>query len=255
MNLRTKLFDRLHSLFRITEPQSWSRVSAADILSVPGAGKVALNKLRLYLAHRGISLRGDNPPAYWIRTLGEPQPNGGECVGTCPFTIVIDTNETYPFAFDCIFDSSDQRVVVPTVRKPLYTSGLADYTVQGFELDIQIERKADDLESSMTERREIFEAELCRLSDCCQYAWVVVEKQWSEILGDDHRHGARAKSVSRTVISWQTKYPGVHWWFCAGRYHAEQVAFRLLESAWWNIMRQGSTKLATELSDELFSPI
>jgi len=256
MNLRSKIMIRLHSLFRITELQSWSRVSAADILSVPDVGKSTLNKLRLHLAHRGIVLRGDNPPAYWLEILGQPKPEPGECAaGICPFTIVIDTNETYPFAFDSIFDDKDQRVVVSTMRSPLYLSGLADYTIKGFEQDIAIERKADDLESSMSERRDIFEQELSRLNDCCQHAWVVVEKQWSEILGDDHRHGARARSVSRTVISWQVKYPGVQWWFCAGRYHAEQVAFRLLEKAWWNLMRSSASEALSDVLTDLCDPV
>lgn len=256
MNLTTKLSRRLHSLFRITTPESWARISAADVLAVPDCGKVALNKLRLYLAHRGVSLRGDNPPAYWLEMLGKPRPDDlQQCVGVCPFTIVIDTNETYPFPFDSIYDREGNHVQVPTVRRPLYTSGLADYTIDGMELDVQIERKAEDLESSMSERRDIFEQEICRLNDCCAHAWVIVEKQWSDILQDDHTHGARAKSISRTVIAWQVKYPGVHWWFCAGRYHAEQVAFRLLEKAYWELMRAKTAHVMAGITGDLFAEV
>lgn len=256
MNLKSKIFTRLTSLFRITSPESWARISAADVLAVPDVGKVALNKLRLYLAHRGVSLRGDNPPAYWLETLGKPKPDDlSQCVGVCPFTVVIDTNETYPFPFDSIFDRDDNRVHVPTVRRPLYTAGLADYTIDAMELDVQIERKAEDLESSMSERREIFEAEICRLNDCCTHAWVIVEKQWSDILQDDHTHGARAKSISRTVIAWQVKYPGVGWWFCAGRYHAEQVAFRLLEKVYWQKMREQSVQIIGGITADIFKEV
>jgi len=206
MNLKSKIFIRLTSLFRITEPQSWCRISAADVLAVPDCGKVALNKLRLYLAHRGLSLRGDNPPAYWLETLGQVQPDGLHAdgfppYGVCPFTIVIDTNETFPFTFDQIGDRDWNLVKVPTVRRPLYTSGLADYTIDGMETLIQLERKAEDLASSMSERRDIFEQEIRRLSEMCEYAAVIVESPWSEILADDHTHGARAKSISRTVIA------------------------------------------------------
>lgn len=256
MNLNTKTFRRLASLFRITSPESWARISAADVLAVPDVGKVALNKLRLYLAHRGVSLRGDNPPAYWLRTLGAPKTDDlQQCIGVCPFTIVIDTNETYPFPFDQVFDREDNRVEVPTVRRPLYTIGLADYTINGMELDVQIERKAEDLESSMSERRDVFEEEICRLNDCCTHAWVIVEKQWSDILQDDHTHGARAKSISRTVIAWQVKYPGVGWWFCAGRYHAEQVAFRLLEKVWWLKHREKTAAMVAAVTDDLFEEV
>ena len=255
MNLKSEIMKRCHSLFRITEPQSWSRVSASDVLAVPGAGKVALNKLRLYLAHRGISLRDDNPPAYWIETLGKfTESRKDQCVGVVPFQIVIDTNETYPFTFDTIFDSDDNNIVVPIVRKPLYLSGFADYTIQGMECDIQIERKADDLASSMSERRDIFEAELCRLNQMCEYAAVVVEYPWSEIL-EGSIHGARAKSISRTVHSWAVRYPGVHWWFLNGRYHAEQFTFRLLEKFYWQKQQERTKMVVADLVNELFLEI
>lgn len=254
MNLKTKTFSRLISLFRITEPQSWARVSAADVLAVPDVGKVALNKLRLYLAHHGVSLRGDNPPAYWLETLSKPAAESSP-VGACPFTVVIDTNETYPFPFDSIHDRDGALVSVPTVRRPLYLSGLADYTIDGMETLIQIERKAEDLAPSMSERRDIFEAEVRRLSEMCEFAAVVVETPWEQILSDEHQHGARAKSISRTVIAWQVAYPGVHWWFCAGRYHAEQVCFRLLEKFWWQKMRERGQFVIEDVTKDLFGEV
>ncbi len=254
MNLKSKIMIRLHSLFRITEPQSWSRVSAADVLAVPDCGKVALNKLRLYLAHRGISLRGDNPPSYWLETLSK-QADESQPVGACPFTIVIDTNETFPFTFDSIADRDGNHVNVPFVHRPLYTSGLADYTIDGMECDIQIERKAEDLAPSMSERREIFEGEIRRLSEMCEYAAVIVEHPWRDVLEDSHQHGARAKSISRTVIAWQVAYPGVHWWFCDGRYHAEQVCFRLLEKFWWQKMRERSQGVIESVMGDVFQEV
>lgn len=254
MNLKTKTFCRLVSLFRITEPQSWARVSAADILAVPDVGKVALNKLRLYLAHHGVSLRGDNPPAYWLETLSKPADESSP-VGACPFTVVIDTNETYPFPFDSIHDRDGALVRVPTVRRPLYLSGLADYTIDGMETLIQIERKAEDIAPSMSERRDIFEAEVRRLSEMCEFAAVVVEHPWRDILSDDHVHGARAKSISRTVQSWMINYPGVHWIMCEGRYMAEQMTFRLLEKFYWKKMRERSQFTIQDVTAGLFSEV
>lgn len=236
MNLKSKVMVRLHSLFRITEPQSWSRVTAAEILNVPNVGKSTLNKLRLYLAHRGISLRGDNPPAYWLDTLNRVGESGEEIRGVCPFTVIIDTNETYPFPFDQIYDSDKNLVSIRTVRQPLYQMGLADYTIQGMEEEIQIERKAEDLATSLSERRESFEQEISRLNGMCEFAAVVCEHPWRDILSDEHQHGARAKSISRTVQAWMIKYPGVHWIMCDGRYHAEQLTYRLLERFWWSKM-------------------
>lgn len=254
MNVTSKISRRLHSLFRITEPQSWARVSSADILAVPGVGKKTLNELRLYLAHRGLNLRGDNQPAYWIEALKD---RGGDApvFGVCPFTIVIDTNETYPFEFTEQQDSEGRIIKVPTVRRPLYLSGLADYTIDGFETDIQIERKADDIYSSMSERREIFEGEIERLNDMCDFAAVICEIPRSTIIMDNNRFGARAKSILNTVSSWRVRFPGVHFCFCDGRWDAEQECFRLLSGWWWRKQRERSHGVIAELVGDLFAEV
>ncbi len=41
-----------------------------------------------------------------------------------------------------------------------------------------IERKAEDLAPTMSERRDIFEAEVRRLSEMCEFAAVNVETPW-----------------------------------------------------------------------------
>ena len=254
MNLTSKISKRLHSLFRITEPQSWGRLSSADILSVPGVGKKALNELRLYLAHRGLSLRGDNPPAYWIETLSG---KGGDApeFGVCPFTVVRDTNEGNPFEFDQITDSEGRLIRVPIVVRPLYLSGLADYTIDGFETEIQIERKADDLYSSMSERRDIFEGEIERLNDMCDFAAVICEVPRSTVILDNNRHGARAKSIINTVSSWRVRFPGVHFIFCDGRWDAEQECWRLLSGWWWRRQRQRTETVIREITNDLFAEV
>ena len=240
MNVRSKAFREAASLFRCSGPGDWRRVSAADVLSVPGCGKTFLRRLRLYLARHAISLRNDNPPAYWLRVL---QPDGGgEVSGVCPFRIVVDVNETLPFSWDAIRDSDGKPITVPTIRRAMYRDGLADYSIDGMEHLIQIERKGDDLPSSLAQRRDEFESEIRRLSEYCEFAAVVVEHPWRDFLRDDHEHGARARSISRTVLQWQVLYPGVHWWFCEGRHHAENVAFRLMERFWWTKQREAITE-------------
>lgn len=254
MNLTSKISRRLHSLFRITEPQSWSQISAADVLAVPGVGKKSLNELRLYLAHRGISLKGDNPPAYWIETLksetGDPPQ-----FGVCPFTVVRDTNEGHPFDFDQICDSEGRPIRVPIVTRPLYLSGLADYTIDGFETEIQIERKADDIYSSMSERRDIFEAEIERLNDMCDFAAVICEVPRSTIIMDNNRFGARSKSILNTVSSWRVRFPGVHFCFCDGRWDAEQECWRLLSGWWWRRQRQKTEIRIQEVTKDIFAEV
>lgn len=254
MNLTSKTSRRLHSLFRISEPQSWCRVSSADVLAVPGVGKKALNELRLYLAHRGLALRGDNPASYWIETLTG---HGGDApqFGVCPFTIVRDTNEGNPFEFDQITNSDGLLIRVPIVVRPLYLSGLADYSIVGHETEIQIERKADDLYSSMSERRDIFEAEIERLNDMCDFAAVICEVPRSTVIMDNNRFGARAKSIINTVSSWRVRFPGVHFIFCDGRWDAEQECWRLLSGWWWRKQRQKTTQTVDELSAAIWGEV
>jgi hypothetical protein len=175
--------------------------------------------------------------------------------GTCPFTIVVDTNETHPFMFDAIQDHDGNLIRVPVVRRPLYLSGLADYTIDGMEMDVQIERKADDLYSSMSERREIFEGEISRLNSMCEFAAVICEIPRSTVIMDNNRFGARAKSIINTVSHWRVRYPGVHFIFCDGRYDAEQECWRLLSAFWWMKMRERSSPLIQEIAGSLFSEV
>jgi hypothetical protein len=236
MNLQSKSYREASARFRISQPADWQRITAADILAVDGCGRMFVNRLRMWLARRGLNLRGDNPAAYWLATL-RPS-DAGEIVGTCPFTIVVDTNETLPFSWETIRDRDGQLIRVETERRPMYRAGLADYTIAGLETEIQIERKGDDLPSSLIHRREEFETEIHRLSDTCQFAAVVVEHSWRDFLGGEYESQINPRSIHRTVLQWQISYPGVHWWFCEGRSHAENVTFRLLERFWWQWQRQ-----------------
>jgi len=256
MNLNSKVMKSITDKFKIVDLSQWTIVSPADILSVRGAGDTVLNKIRLYLAHRGLSLRQDNPPSYWLDVLCPPvEPDDHVIHGVCPFTVIVDSNETYPFAFDSVFDKNGNRVKVPIEHQALWTMGLGDYTIKGMELDIQIERKADDIFPSLGIRREKFEEEIRRLSDTCHYAAVVCEYSWRGILDALSPQGMSLKTISRTVVSWQVKYPGVHWWFCEGRNHAEAVAYQLLEKFYWNQTKTHTKNLSAHSVSDLFAPI
>ncbi|MCP4507986.1 MAG: hypothetical protein GY826_16580, partial [Fuerstiella sp.] len=235
---------RVTDHYRISTIEDWRLIRAADVLRVQGVGKGYLNKLRLWLAHKSINLRDDNTPAYWLEVLTKRVKCTGKephSFGVCPFTIIVDSNETFPFMFTSMTDSDGNIVNVPTVREPLWTLGLADYSIRGMEEDIQIERKSlEDLLGTLSGRRENFEAEIARLDGLCSYAAIVCEAQWSDILHDTHEHGPRAKSVSRTFLSWSIKYPRVHWIMCAGREHAEIVTYQLLKKFWWQAQKEES---------------
>lgn len=173
-----------------------------------------------------------------------------EQMAICPFKVVADVNEGIPYRFTGIKTDSSKggrALAVEIVQKPLYamyrerihikgkgfTKGLADYSIDGLEPFVQIERKSlEDLYSTLGGRRNDFEAEIARL-DMCQYAAVVIEADWQTILLNPPKHTRLPpKTISRTVQSWSIRYPRVHWFTCSGRDHAEVFTFRLLEMFW-----------------------
>jgi hypothetical protein len=242
MTLPAKL-RRVFDYYGLVDVRDWSSLTAADVLIVPDIGPKTLDKVRLYLAHRGLNLRHDNPASYWLEHLDVPAAGNDEPIerrGTCPFTVIIDTNETFPFTFESIVDSEGKPVSVPTRREPLYTRGMADYTIAGFEHDIQIERKGDDLPSSLAQRRENFEEEVASLDGMCEFSAIVIEHEWSEFIETHPGHGASVNAVARTWLSWSLRYPGVKWFWCPGRAAAEQMTFWLLERFWWHKTRYES---------------
>jgi len=168
----------------------------------------------------------------------------------CPFRIIVDVNEGFPYRFSgLVTDKSEgeRPIVVETVARPLYQAfkktvqvkgqwfnkGLADYTIEGMEEEVQVERKSlEDLYGTLGGRRDDFEAEIARLN-LCRFAAVVIEASWAEILFSPPSHSKLLpKTVSRTVQSWSIRYPAVHWFTCAGRQHAEAFTFQVLNMFW-----------------------
>jgi len=161
----------------------------------------------------------------------------------CPFTIVIDSNEGAPFQFVGIKGRSKNGVrlpvVVKTVKKPMWNFGrdvhgvgLADYSIDGLEELVQVERKSvDDLFGTLSGRRENFENEIARLNRQCEAAWVLVEGGYGSI-ASYKGHGPEPSSVIGTVISWGQRYQRVHWILAGSRDMAERLAFRFLERYW-----------------------
>lgn len=253
---------RVRDYYGIHTLNDWRKLSPADVTFVDGVGQATLDHIRLYLAARGMTLKGDHTPEHWEREIGRAkivqEVADDETHEVCQFTIIVDVNETLPYRFDSIRTDKGVPVIVNTERLPLYRYGLADYTIRGMEQDIQIERKGDDLPSSLTARRAEFEQEIYRLDQTCEFAAVVVEHEWSEILQDTHEHGASAKVISRTVQSWSIKYPRVHWFMCANRSHAELLTFRLLDK-FWRLKREEIAQADSIVRDieeqKLFGPL
>lgn len=149
----------------------------------------------------------------------------------CPFEVVIDTREQAPYSFADVranVDKNEARYVVTTRRA---TIPVGDYSIFGYPQCV-IERKSKaDLYGSVA-RRKNFESRLERMN-LLRYSAVIIEADWREILTDPPRHSKlNPKSLFRTVLAWDQRFPGVHWWAMPGREVAEATTFRMLERFW-----------------------
>lgn len=158
--------------------------------------------------------------------------------------ILIDTREQAPYRFAAIKPDAtpaskrDAPPLTPAgflaVETRIGTLSSGDYSLAGFTGAIAIERKskADAFGTIGTANRERFERELVRLATY-EFAAVVVEAEWSEIVSSPPPHTqVKPKTIMRSVLAWQQRYPQVHWWFVPGREAGEQVTYRILERFW-----------------------
>jgi ERCC4-type nuclease len=152
---------------------------------------------------------------------------------TCPFIIVCDTREQTPYAFAGLAADAKARNRPLVVHTQRGTLGQGDYSLLGFEAWVAVERKsAADLFGTLGQARRRFERELARLQSL-QFAAVVVEAEWSELLKDPPRHSRlNPRTVFRSVVAWQQRFNRVHWSFLPGRRAAEAAVFRILERYW-----------------------
>lgn len=150
-----------------------------------------------------------------------------------PFAVVVDTRENAPYDFHGIrADSRDGGgpVVVRIVRRGLPTG---DYSLEGFEDEVAIERKSlDDLYGTLGGGRKRFEREMERLA-AMRWACVVIEASWTRILTRPPvQSRLRPKTILRSVDAWSIRFPNVHWRTADTRGLAERMTFRLLERYW-----------------------
>ena len=150
-----------------------------------------------------------------------------------PFTLVIDSREQTPYAFAGLRSDADagrQPLLVRTVTRGLEAG---DYSLEGFERLVAVERKSlSDLFTTLGQARARFVRELQRLASY-DFAAVVVEGTWEDVLvRPPSRSQLNAKTVFRSVVAWQQRYPRVHWWMCPSRAFAEVATFRMLERFW-----------------------
>jgi len=135
-------------------------------------------------------------------------------------TIIEDTREQKGYSFANIEPK-------PKVISKGLKSG--DYSIQGMETEIAVERKSKaDAFQSFGRNRKRFERELVRLSKMT-FAAVVVEADWSEVLNNPpKRTRLNPKTLFVSRIAWEQRH-GIHFWFCFNREFAEKTTYRILE--------------------------
>lgn len=155
------------------------------------------------------------------------------------FTVVIDTREQSPYAFESIRgDANDGYRPIQVLRR-MGTLKQGDYSIDGLERQIAVERKSlPDLFGTLSQGRDRFIAELARLAGL-EFSAVVVEADWATILNDPPRFSQLCpKTVYRSVIAWQQRFPTVHWWTCPDRAFAEVTTYRILERYWIDFQKR-----------------
>lgn len=147
-----------------------------------------------------------------------------------PVRVVVDSREQQPYKFTKISADQKDGGGRTRIKSVVGTLDSGDYSLEGYENEIAIERKSlADFFGTLGQGRERFLKELQRLDEGYQFAAVVVESEWSEIL-QGYRHSRLSpKTIYRSVVAWGFRYPRVRWWFVAGRGMGEVTTFRLLE--------------------------
>ena len=142
-----------------------------------------------------------------------------------PKTVIVrDSREQMPFLFHSF--GEEVEIVVRCLNA-------GDYSIDGYESQIAIERKSiGDLYGSLTRDRERFEKEFQRLADY-EFSAVVVESPWTHICNPSHydrywRSKASPSSIIGSILSWSIKYP-TKWFLCPDRLFAERTTLRLLQ--------------------------
>ncbi len=242
--------------FGIAEPGDWGAVEPKWILGIDGVGPVTLSHIRMYLAARDLTLKNDRTAQYWKENLSAAricQTMGNESLADGPvdsaiinpFTVLIDSAEQQPFSFKGLETDADlggRPLIVPIEWRCLgrHPDSLGDYSIEGFQGRIHVERKSlDDAHGTILGwggRRERFEKELENLNSIYR-SYVIVEASFGQLISSAPEWGKRSatdnrKAIFRSILAWQHRFPLVHWEFCDDRRLAEVTCFRILERFW-----------------------
>lgn len=147
-----------------------------------------------------------------------------------PFTILIDSREQTPWLFEGITRMHQGAPYVLEI--PINVKGLktGDYTIEGFENNVCVERKSvGDIIGTITRGRKRFEKELTRMQNM-EYSAVVIEGEWKTVLrkcfADTQMNPV---SLDSSILAFMMRYPKTHWLFRPGRFAAMKTTFKLFD--------------------------
>lgn len=165
--------------------------------------------------------------------LRKEQKRKRRIAGTFPATILIDKQEGHPFTFANLEGDSPKFVPWSVITKRADLRPYGDYTLEGYERQVAIERKSlSDLYQTISQGRDKFVRELERLATL-EYAAVIIEAGWRRILEEPPEMAKLLpRVIIRSVMAWTIRYPNIHWWPCESRRMAEGVCFQLLRWYW-----------------------
>ncbi len=150
---------------------------------------------------------------------------------TVPFTVVRDQRENAPYQFLGLTADAKQKnkpLIVPVKSVHLVTG---DYSIEGYEDVICIERKSkEDLYATLRdgEHRDRFKREHERMTSYA-FACVVIESSWEDLIENPPANcQLNPKTVWRTFQKWRLRY-GVNWEAIGPRAMAEEHTFRTLQ--------------------------
>ncbi len=149
-----------------------------------------------------------------------------------PFLVLVDQREKLPYGFDGLRTDAKHGRRPLKVRTIPFHLDAGDYSIEGYESRIAIERKSlADAFGTLGQGRDRFERELQRLASY-EVAAVVIEASWADILAGHPRSNLNPKTIHRSLIAWQQEFGNIHWWTCDGRAMAEATTYRILERFW-----------------------
>lgn len=133
--------------------------------------------------------------------------------------IIVDTREQSPWSFRGL-----------PINKTVKGLKAGDYSVEGYEAEILIERKSiDDLVGTLIHGRERFEKECLKLRRA-SFAVVLVEASLSSIFQKKYHSRVDPNAVVGSCIAFQSRFD-LPFIFCDNRTCAQQYAYRFFKLA------------------------